>query len=255
MPTQEELREITENLNAMSISIDGTFNFSCSGCGNCCKHREDILLNARDIFNIAKQLGMTTAKVQQQYGDTYIGQSSRIPVIRLAPKGPQRICPMLVGNRCKVHAAKPIVCALFPLGRYIACENEKGSLSDSKTEIGYVLMPTACGDKHTITVRSWLDSFGIPVEDPFFISWHECVLAIGGLLKRMEEQQLPLKGVRWLQRVFEHLLYLEYDTKEEFLPQFEANKGFLIQLIAKLQNSPAGIEGALEHLIKTQGGN
>ena len=50
------LENIAENLESMTIGLDDTFRFHCTACGKCCINREDILLNPRDLFRIAKYL-------------------------------------------------------------------------------------------------------------------------------------------------------------------------------------------------------
>ena len=45
--------EMVTNLEKYGIGIDDTFAFTCRGCGACCRQREDILLNTRDLFRIA----------------------------------------------------------------------------------------------------------------------------------------------------------------------------------------------------------
>ena len=253
MPNQEELRKIAENIDSMSLLLDDTFQFSCKGCGDCCRNREDILLSSRDIFNIAKQLRMTTGQVKKTYCDCYIGESSRLPIIRLQPKGPFKSCPLLSGNRCRVHAVKPSVCALYPLGRYLKNESSDETIKFG-SEIGYLINPIYCGRDEIISVREWLDKFNIPVDDPFFISWYDCAATVGSFIKLMEDKNLPDDCITWVIQIVAIFLYLEYDTSQAFMPQFENNKQFILQLIIRLKNSPAGIQGAIEHHMRMQKG-
>ena len=53
------LKYIMENYDDMTIGIDDAFQFGCKQCGKCCINREDILLNPKDLYNIAKELGLT----------------------------------------------------------------------------------------------------------------------------------------------------------------------------------------------------
>ena len=41
------------------MSEKSKMRFRCDGCGKCCKNREDIILNAYDIFRIRKKLDIT----------------------------------------------------------------------------------------------------------------------------------------------------------------------------------------------------
>ncbi len=56
----ERLKNIVDNFEAMKIGMDEPFPFHCTMCGKCCINREDILLTPRDIYNMAKEFGITT---------------------------------------------------------------------------------------------------------------------------------------------------------------------------------------------------
>ena len=57
------LKNIVDNLETMKIGVDEPFPFHCTMCGKCCINREDILLTPRDIYNMAKELGITTKEL------------------------------------------------------------------------------------------------------------------------------------------------------------------------------------------------
>ena len=46
-------------LEKNKLELDDTFRFHCNKCGKCCINRDDILLSAKDIFYITKELGIT----------------------------------------------------------------------------------------------------------------------------------------------------------------------------------------------------
>lgn len=48
----------------------------------CGVNRDDILLNPKDLFNIAKALKLQPIDVVKQYCETFIGESSQFPIIR-----------------------------------------------------------------------------------------------------------------------------------------------------------------------------
>lgn len=111
------LKEIADNLEKLKIKPDDSFSFGCTMCGKCCINREDILLNPKDMYNIAKKLNTTPKEVAGEYCDAYIGEDSRMPIIRLQPRGTVRRCTFLKDRKCSIHEAKPTVCATFPIGR------------------------------------------------------------------------------------------------------------------------------------------
>ena len=114
------IKELKEQLGYEEIGLDDIFVFHCTQCGKCCIHREDILLSPKDLFNIAKKFQITPENALEQYCETYIGSNSRFPVVRLKPQGSVKRCPLLKDRKCLVHDVKPTVCAMFPIGRYLA---------------------------------------------------------------------------------------------------------------------------------------
>ena len=94
--------------------------FLCRLCGDCCRHREDIVLSGYDLWRLARRLGLPPKVTARAFCRVYIGAVSGLPVLRLAPvKEENGNCPFLTGGRCAVHEARPLVCALYPLGQEI----------------------------------------------------------------------------------------------------------------------------------------
>ena len=107
-----------------------SFEFACVQCGECCRNREDILLNPFDIFRLCKAKGMTVVEFFKKYCELYPGESSKLPlaIIKFRPVyefGTDKVigtrCPFL-GQKdglhfCRVHKDKPFVCFSYPLGR------------------------------------------------------------------------------------------------------------------------------------------
>ena len=47
-----------EEMEQYLLDLDSEFRFKCRRCGKCCKNQDTILFNARDIYNIAKKIGL-----------------------------------------------------------------------------------------------------------------------------------------------------------------------------------------------------
>lgn len=150
----ERLQQIAENFDNMKIGIDDKFSFSCRQCGKCCIEREDILLTPLDLFKLSKKLNMTPNDFVEKYGEVYIGDSSRMVLVRLKPRGSIRRCPLLKDRKCSVHDAKPRVCAMFPIGRAFRLNPEKSSADQiSVKNIEYIFNGAHCGNAEEHTVR------------------------------------------------------------------------------------------------------
>lgn len=214
-----------KELEAHLLTPDHEFRFKCRRCGKCCKHQDTILFTARDIFNIAKELGKTPAQVVCECAEVYIGQNSRIPVVHMVTKGLQRRCPLLQEDgRCSVHDCKPTVCALFPVGRVAVFDRvEDGLLKKENIHVKYIINDITCGSaKRVNTIRDWLARFGISEEDEFFLLWSTVTSNLGIIVRKLEEHKCSQNLMVMIWNGILHTLYLDYDTEQEFFPQFEA---------------------------------
>lgn len=232
MRTGQGIEELENNL----LNLDSEFRFKCRRCGKCCIHQDTILLNARDIFNIAKKEGRTMRDVVESYTEVYIGKHSRIPVVHLISNGPKDACPLLKDGRCSVHECKPTVCALYPLGRVSKFNAESKPFDmDAEIEIGYIINEFTCGSaKRVNTVRSWLARFGIPERDEFYILWSRLTFSLGYTVREMEKRNAPEGALNTIWNTIFTALYLEYDMEQDFMPQFTDRAEKLIEVCKSL---------------------
>ncbi len=212
----------TEEIERQLMDLDSEFRFKCRKCGKCCKHQNTILFNTRDIFNIAHKLQMTMEAVINKYAETYIGSASKIPVVHMVPRGKNEVCPFLADGLCSIHDCKPTVCALFPLGRIVVnAEALESGLENGPVEVKYMLVDTDCGSRKRVnTVRGWLARFGIPEHDEFFLLWSRLTAMLYKMIRELEEHHVSNETLNLFWSAIFSILYLDYDTSAEFLPQF-----------------------------------
>lgn len=227
------LKHIVDHYDTFKIGPDEPFPFHCVQCGKCCVHREDILLNPQDLFRMAKHLGQTPKDVVIHYCEVYTGPDSRMPLVRLLPEGEDHHCPFLVRSKCRIHEAKPTVCAMYPIGR--ALRVDRGTGRGEPTGIDYLFEPPGCGGQsETHTVREWLGSFHIPVDDPFFLEWQQGAKFLCESFRELEQASEIATAVLVRPMVYQRL-YLDYSLQGEFLPQFRKNMKAVRQLVAGLR--------------------
>lgn len=235
------IKELKEQLGYEEIGLDDTFTFHCTQCGKCCIHREDILLSPKDLFNIAKKFEITPKAALTQYCETYIGCNSRFPVVRLKPQGRIKRCPLLKKQKCMVHDVKPAVCAMFPIGRYLALPAD-GAFPENpeKLSVGYIFNNPECGDgSEAHTVREWFHNFDIPVEDEYFFTWTKTQATLCKHLHFLEEH-LSEKTMILIWNTILISLYLDYNITEDFQTQFQQNSDEILALIETMMtlNTP-----------------
>jgi Fe-S-cluster containining protein len=210
-----------EKIIKNTIGLDEKFRFNCKGCGNCCRNRDDIMLSPYDLFRACKCLNLSHSEFIEKYCEVYQGKSSKVPVVRLKPKPVYEMlflktpisnkteCPLLKDNHCIVHKSKPIVCALYPLGRFWNAETN---------EINYIMNENVkCNDKsENFTVREWLEKFGVPESDKSLMLWGNIVAEYSKLIENLSHETQDK-----IYNAFYNLFYENYKMNKEFVPQFE----------------------------------
>ncbi len=225
----KRLQQIAENFENMTIGVDDKFRFSCKQCGKCCTDREDILLSPFDLFRAAKKLDMTPDEFVNEYCDSYVGDTSKMIIVRLMPRGSIKRCPLLRDRKCSIHDAKPMVCAMFPIGRGFKLDPKKpGAEQISAESIRFIFNGAHCGNAEEHTVREWFTSFGIPIKDEFFIEWQKVISEIGDATKYAEKVCSNDEVLNLIYTAIYGLMYIKYDTNQEFMPQFLHNRDLLL---------------------------
>ena len=228
------------NLDKYVLDLDSKFQFKCRRCGKCCKNQYSVIFNARDIFNIAKKFGKTPLQIVEESAEVYIGESSQLPVVHMLPVGPQKRCPLLLDDgRCSVQDCKPTVCALYPLGRvaiYHDLEGKDAEITKDNISVKYVINEYNCGSaKKTNTVRSWLAQFQIAEEDEFFVLWNQVVGNLSTTMRKLERSDCSVATLNSLWDTIFVWLYVGFDIKKDFMPQFEKAAEKLLDLCRSLR--------------------
>ena len=144
-----------------------------------------------------------------------------------------------------VHKAKPTVCAMYPLGRCLAISQDTMSrIETAELKPQFILNEVDCGDNaEEHTVREWLESFGIPVEDQYYIRWQRIAMLASKIIKSVEGSWTP-NGLNMLLTLIFNMLYLGYDMDKEFEPQFEERSEELRTILVKIVSGTGGAENA-----------
>ena len=208
------------------LDIDAHFSFACAGCGDCCRARRDIVLSGHDLWRIAERLRLPPRIAARAFCTESIGQTSRLPVLRLTPVHEAGdSCPFLFKSRCTIHESKPLACALYPMAQEI----------DVSGRVGYFLQPTDCGGHvYEATVGDYLRASGILDREAVDVRWAQACMELADRVEALEARFEP--ALR--RRMYAHLwaaLYYDYDFSAPFLPQLEANLVGLNAAIAALE--------------------
>ena len=124
------------------------FSYQCRACSRCCYGRR-IQVNPYELARLSRGLGITTTEVIARFtvdGGTALATRADTSCTFLGPDG------------CTVHADRPLVCRLYPLGRVVRADGSETFVENQphpETEGLY---------GHAGTVGSYLESQGV---EPF----------------------------------------------------------------------------------------
>lgn len=89
----------------------------CKGCSSCCEGMGDtILLNPYDVYELSRNLNQTFQELLENAVELNVQEGMILPNLKMT--GARNCCSFLDENgRCSIHAFRPGLCRLFPLGR------------------------------------------------------------------------------------------------------------------------------------------
>lgn len=206
------------------LENDADFSFVCKGCGDCCRARRDLLLSGLDMYRIARRLGLPPRIVAEAFCRREVGAATCLPVLRLAPRGKNGDCPFLDAGACAVHAARPLACALYPLGQAIDTETGRAE---------YYAQTPLCGlPAEGRTLACYLADAGVTERLGADVQWAKVCTALSGRLLAAGGAVHPHFAATV--RRIEKALYYDYSLRDEFYPQFRQNSQALLPLVDKL---------------------
>ena len=104
-------------------------------------------------------------------------------------------------------------------------------------EIQYIMNGATCGSaKRKQTVRKWLGDFNIPIDDPFFIKWNDTAFKLITAVQQYEGKSgVTDRAMDMMWSGIFQSLYTDYDTNQEFYPQFENNTAKILGIFSTLE--------------------
>ena len=83
-------------------------------------------------------------------------------------------------------------------------------------KVEYIINPIDCGDfSETHTVKDWLESFGIPLEDEYFLKWQKTISMLSPRIQKLEKK-IDDNLMDKIISVMYIKLYLDYDLGIDF---------------------------------------
>ena len=184
----------------------------CKGCSACCHGMgESIVLTPLDAYRLTKGLGRPFQEILNEHLELSVCDGVILPNLKMT--GPSEGCTFLnEQGRCTIHAYRPGICRIFPLGRVY----EEGTFR-------YFLQIYECQNKNRskIKVKKWVDEPQLAKNEAFISHWHYYLkqFQVGGN-KYFDEEQAKKISMHLLTEFY----FKEYDTERDFYEQYYERK-------------------------------
>lgn len=166
----------------------------CEGCSACCKGMgNSVVLDPYDVWRLTRGLGVTFSEMLGKQLMLSVVDGLILPSLNM--ENQTGACPFLnTEGRCSIHAFRPGICRLFPLGRYY----HDGGFS-------YVLMTGECKieNRSKIKIDKWLGEPNLKAYEKFILQWKTITEQTRELLtKTTDLEQQKQISVSLLQKYF-----------------------------------------------------
>jgi len=180
----------------------------CKGAALCCHGMgNSIILDPYDSYRLMTELNMSFEELLA--GKLALNVVDGIILPNLKMTGEAEACAFLNGDgKCSIHASRPGICRLFPLGRHY-----------EKQSFHYFLQKDQCplqtGTK--VRINKWIETSDLQRHEQFLTDWHYFLNEVEAIIKNTDDDQrikninLYLLGSFYMKR---------YDKNMDFYDQF-----------------------------------
>lgn len=180
----------------------------CHGCSDCCRGMgNSIILDPYDVYRLTTGLGKSLQELLEKEVELNVVDGVILPNLKMG--GKEESCAFLnQEGRCSIHAYRPGICRLFPLGRYY----ENGAFR-------YFLQKGQCAAAHSkVKVSKWIDTPELGKNTEFVTRWHYMMNDVEELVRDNEDDNFRKNLNLFILNTF----YLKpYSTDLDFYQQFE----------------------------------
>lgn len=182
----------------------------CKGCSRCCRGMgSSIVLDPYDVYRLQQGLGLDlSGLLGMQKVELNVVDGMILPNLKMV--GAEEKCAFLnEEGRCSIHANRPGICRLFPLGRYY----ENGDFK-------YFLQTGECTDtnRSKVKVSKWIDTPDLAANHEFICNWHYFLNELEEIVGDLEDMEL---GKRMNMLMLQMFYMNPYDGERDFYGQFK----------------------------------
>lgn len=196
----------------------------CQGCSACCSGMgNSIVLDPLDVYRLEKGLHMDFEHLMNGYIELNMVDGMILPNLKM--NGQEERCAFLnQKGRCQVHAVRPGICRLFPLGRIYKTEGQG---------FDYFLQIHECKkeNRSKVKVRKWIDTPDVKRYEQFVMDWHYFLEDVTAGIRRGSEEAKVKEQIMYLLTMFYVQPYAgeyEHDFYDSFYERLELAKTALL---------------------------
>lgn len=164
--------DINDQVNADTLG--------CTGCSACCQGVGDyITLTPFDVFEIKRATALSWEALLEKHLTLKLTGGMVQPFLSMV--GDTESCTFLDKNqRCSIHAYRPNICRLFPLGRVYVDDDFK-----------YFLLHDACVKPklEKIKVEKWIGIDSYAENKKFLLDWYKVLKALAFRMKFVRDPE------------------------------------------------------------------
>ena len=183
----------------------------CEGCSECCRSTADtIILDPQDMYLLSKGTGKVFTDMIEREIEIRLVDGLILPNLMEEHEGEEEHCLFLTDwGRCSIHAFRPGLCRLYPMGRYYTDGGFR-----------YILQKDECTGrvKTPVLLREWLGIEDLPRYEAYIQDWHDFRKRVEKVVPMLTEKSRDSVQRYILQVFFVH----PYLTRQDFYPQYEA---------------------------------
>ncbi len=202
----------------------------CKGCSYCCQEMgESVVLTPFDICELTQHLGRSFDELMEDKIELYMTDGMVLPNLKMSGEtkayGSKEVCGFLnEEGRCSIHAFRPGLCRLFPLGRNY--EIKQVQTEDGIKEIKgfqYFIVKDSCPNLNgtKVKIEKWLETPNLKKNEEFITKWHyfckDFQEEMQELLRAGEDEKVKKINLSMLELFYRKA----YEKERDFYEQFE----------------------------------
>lgn len=225
MKRQVSLEEISDGrLYSKNDMVKAGCN-GCKGCSSCCSGMgNSVILDPLDIFRLTAELELTFEELMTDKIELNVVDGIILPNLKMST-GTETCAFLDKQGRCSIHAQRPGICRLFPLGRYYEASSSGVSGNDPVGDntvirtFRYFLQVHECPmpNKTKVKVARWIDTPNLNRYEQFVNDWHYFLEDVGERISQENDEE-----VKQINLFILKLFYMRsYNKEGDFYLQFD----------------------------------